>query len=79
MSFFNSETDKDVSVPFDFRIGADGSYSNVRRHMMRVVRYAPRGYVDFLALNKYRRLMIQNEFPAGVHTTRVLGIKNPSR
>lgn len=31
-------TQKDVQVPFGFCIGADGSYSVIRRQMMRVVR-----------------------------------------
>ena len=30
---------RDVQVHFDFCIGADGSYSNVRRQLMRYVRY----------------------------------------
>jgi kynurenine 3-monooxygenase len=30
----------EVEVDFDFCVGADGSYSNVRRQLMRVVRYA---------------------------------------
>ena len=28
---------KDVNVPFDFCVGADGSYSIIRRQLMRVV------------------------------------------
>jgi len=30
----------EVEVDFDFCVGADGSHSNVRRQLMRVVRYA---------------------------------------
>ncbi|KAI0780809.1 FAD/NAD-P-binding domain-containing protein [Trametes elegans] len=43
---------KDVDVPFDFCIGADGSYSIVRRQLMRVVRmdyqqwYIPHEYIE---------------------------------
>lgn len=79
MTVSNGETGKDVIVTFDLCIGADGSYSNVRRQMMRVVRYAPWSCAAFLALNKYYRLTIQNEFPTGVHTTRIHGIKNSGR
>lgn len=35
------ETAPETQVPFDFCIGADGSYSIVRRQLMRVVRYVP--------------------------------------
>ena len=38
LTFKNVATDSDVDVRFDFCVGADGSYSNVRRQMMRVVR-----------------------------------------
>ena len=31
----------ELQVKFDFCIGADGSYSVVRRQLMRVVRYGP--------------------------------------
>jgi kynurenine 3-monooxygenase len=31
----------DIRIKFDFCIGADGSYSVVRRQMMRVVRFVP--------------------------------------
>ena len=41
MIFHSGENKKDVEVSFDFCIGADGSYSNVRRQMMRVMRYVP--------------------------------------
>ncbi|KAG6814312.1 hypothetical protein H0H92_013437 [Tricholoma furcatifolium] len=34
----NLDTGKELSVNFDFCIGADGSYSVIRRQMMRVVR-----------------------------------------
>ncbi|KII88613.1 hypothetical protein PLICRDRAFT_54441 [Plicaturopsis crispa FD-325 SS-3] len=45
-------TQKDVQVPFGFCIGADGSYSVIRRQMMRVVRmnysqeYIPHEYLE---------------------------------
>lgn len=38
MSFHRADSGQDVNVQFDFCIGADGSYSNVRRQMMRFVR-----------------------------------------
>lgn len=38
MIFYAEDKGKDVTVSFDFCIGADGSYSNVRRQMMRVMR-----------------------------------------
>ncbi|KAF9053567.1 FAD/NAD-P-binding domain-containing protein [Hymenopellis radicata] len=38
MTFRDLNADKDVSAGFDFCIGADGSFSTVRRQMMRVVR-----------------------------------------
>lgn len=38
IKFSNGGTGEDVSVAFDFCVGADGSYSAVRRQMMRVVR-----------------------------------------
>ncbi|GJE90845.1 hypothetical protein PsYK624_069890 [Phanerochaete sordida] len=47
-----SDTGEDLTVPFDFCIGADGSYSIVRRQMMRVVRmdyqqtYIPHEYLE---------------------------------
>lgn len=34
------EKGEDLSVSFDFCVGADGSYSIVRRQMMKVVRFA---------------------------------------
>lgn len=39
MSFRDDNAGRDVSVTFDFCIGADGSFSAVRRQMMRVVRF----------------------------------------
>jgi kynurenine 3-monooxygenase len=39
LSAKNLESNVDVDVGFDFLIGADGSYSVVRRQMMRVVRF----------------------------------------
>ena len=41
MSVRDVEGARDVIVPFDFCVGADGSYSIVRRQLMRVVRYVP--------------------------------------
>ena len=38
LSFHNEASNKDVAVNFDFCVGADGSYSNVRRQLMRAVR-----------------------------------------
>lgn len=38
MSVRNVDAGKDTSVLFDFCVGADGSYSIVRRQLMRVVR-----------------------------------------
>jgi kynurenine 3-monooxygenase len=44
---------KDVQVNFDFCIGADGSYSVVRRQLMRVVRFVPlcRFFLAAIVLN----------------------------
>ena len=38
MTVKDNESGRDVHVDFDFCIGADGSYSVVRRQLMRVVR-----------------------------------------
>lgn len=35
----DSESQKEITVPFDFCVGADGSYSIIRRQLMRIVRY----------------------------------------
>ncbi|KAI8998528.1 FAD/NAD-P-binding domain-containing protein [Trametes punicea] len=48
----NTEAAKDVDVSFDLCVGADGSYSVVRRQLMRVVRmdyqqwYIPHDYIE---------------------------------
>lgn len=39
MAVRDSDTGKEIEVPFDFCVGADGSYSIIRRQLMRVVRY----------------------------------------
>ncbi|TFK54973.1 FAD/NAD(P)-binding domain-containing protein [Heliocybe sulcata] len=52
MTIKDLDSDLDRQVPFDFCIGADGSYSVVRRQLMRVVRmdyqqeYIPHEYVE---------------------------------
>lgn len=38
LTFHASAGGQDVKVRFDFCVGADGSYSNVRRQLMRCVR-----------------------------------------
>ena len=38
MNLRDVEGGKDVNVSFDFCVGADGSYSIIRRQLMRVVR-----------------------------------------
>jgi kynurenine 3-monooxygenase len=40
MLVHDSDEGKDIRVAFDFCIGADGSYSVVRRQLMRVIRCA---------------------------------------
>ena len=35
----DSESQKEITVPFDFCVGADGSYSIIRRQLMRIIRY----------------------------------------
>lgn len=40
MLVHDSNESKDIRVAFDFCIGADGSYSVVRRQLMRVIRCA---------------------------------------
>ncbi|KAK7691164.1 hypothetical protein QCA50_006267 [Cerrena zonata] len=55
MNVHDINGNKDVSVPFDFCIGADGSYSTVRRQLMRHVRmdfqqqYIPHEYLELRA------------------------------
>ncbi|KAL5529229.1 hypothetical protein ACEPAG_5213 [Sanghuangporus baumii] len=52
LTFHDSAGNKDVQVNFDFCVGADGSYSNVRRQLMRCVRmdyqqtYIPHEYLE---------------------------------
>ncbi|KAI5122069.1 hypothetical protein M0805_006052 [Coniferiporia weirii] len=52
LSFHDLIQNKHVQVPFDFCVGADGSYSNVRRQLMRSVRmdfqqtYIPHEYLE---------------------------------
>ncbi|KAI9065161.1 FAD/NAD-P-binding domain-containing protein [Trametes sanguinea] len=52
LSARNAATGEDVDVQFDFCVGADGSYSVVRRQLMRVVRmdyqqwYIPHDYIE---------------------------------
>ncbi|EJD05820.1 FAD/NAD-binding domain-containing protein [Fomitiporia mediterranea MF3/22] len=52
LTFHESAGNKEVTVPFDFCVGADGSYSNVRRQLMRCVRmdfqqtYIPHEYLE---------------------------------
>lgn len=52
ISMRNDQAKQDVSVTFDFCVGADGSYSIVRRQLMRVVRmdyqqeYIPDEYIE---------------------------------
>ncbi|KAJ3559340.1 hypothetical protein NM688_g409 [Phlebia brevispora] len=52
MSAKNLDSGRDVQVDFDFCVGADGSYSIVRRQLMRVVRmdyqqtYIPHEYLE---------------------------------
>jgi 2-polyprenyl-6-methoxyphenol hydroxylase-like FAD-dependent oxidoreductase len=41
MLVHNSSKDEDTWVNFDFLVGADGSYSVVKRQLMRVVRFVP--------------------------------------
>ncbi|KAH8117335.1 FAD/NAD-binding domain-containing protein [Phellopilus nigrolimitatus] len=49
---FRDSAEKEVQVDFDFCVGADGSYSNVRRQLMRSVRmnfqqtYIPHEYLE---------------------------------
>jgi kynurenine 3-monooxygenase len=38
LTFFSSEKNQNVDIYFDLCVGTDGSYSNVRRQMMRVTR-----------------------------------------
>lgn len=52
MAVRDSDTGKEIEVPFDFCVGADGSYSIIRRQLMRVVRmdyqqeYIPHDYLE---------------------------------
>ncbi|KAG6850582.1 hypothetical protein H0H93_011250 [Arthromyces matolae] len=59
ISMRNSESGKEFSVDFDFCIGADGSYSVIRRQMMRVVRM---DYQQEYIKHEY----IELKMPAGV-------------
>jgi len=72
----NLVTNIDVAVPFDFCIGADGSYSVIRRQMMRVVRQvlfpiqvAPSANLDVFRMD-FQQEYIRDEYvelrmPAG--------------
>lgn len=68
----NVRTGEDVSSAFDLIIGADGSYSVVRRQMMRVVRYAagvPLVYNRHNLTGSFANLLLaQDELPARVYT-----------
>ncbi|KAG6903206.1 hypothetical protein C0995_002749 [Termitomyces sp. Mi166 len=55
----NSESGEDFSVDFDFCVGADGSYSVIRRQMMRVVRM---DYQQEYIKHEY----IELKMPAGI-------------
>ncbi|KIJ34673.1 hypothetical protein M422DRAFT_61383 [Sphaerobolus stellatus SS14] len=52
LTFFSEEKNQNVDICFDLCMGTDGSYSNVRRQMMRVTRmdyqqeYIPHEYVE---------------------------------
>ena len=69
---------RDVDVPFHFCVGADGSYSIVRRQLMRVVRCVypidveySRPAAGFLRVCRRQfnpRLIPQDGLPAGVHS-----------
>ncbi|KAF8526976.1 FAD/NAD-P-binding domain-containing protein [Hysterangium stoloniferum] len=60
LTFEAQDIKKNVDIKFDLCIGADGSYSNVRRQMMRVTRmdyqqeYIPHEYIEL-------------KIPAGIH------------
>lgn len=67
----NVRTGEDASSAFDLIIGADGSYSVVRRQMMRVVRYAvvPLVYNRNNLTGSFSNLLLaQDELPARVYT-----------
>lgn len=51
MTVHDTSANADVSVHFDLCIGADGSYSIVRRQMMRVVRLATPFFYIFTMRN----------------------------
>jgi kynurenine 3-monooxygenase len=58
---------KDIGVDFDFCVGADGSYSVVRRQLMRVVRCVPFPYlwvtlVDYTTPHDVLRMDYQQEY-----------------
>ncbi|TBU50901.1 FAD/NAD(P)-binding domain-containing protein [Dichomitus squalens] len=61
MSVRDVQGAKDATVPFDFCVGADGSYSIVRRQLMRVVRM---DYQQEYILHEY----IELKMPAGPPT-----------
>jgi len=41
MTIYDAIQSQELHVRFDLCVGADGSYSTIRRQMMRVVRYCP--------------------------------------
>lgn len=70
----DADENKDVLIHFDFCVGADGSYSVVRRQMMRVVRLVQNRIIRALFL----MAALQHGLSSGVHPTRVLGIEDAS-
>lgn len=55
----------DVTITFDFCIGADGSYSVIRRQLMRVVRFVPWtliffGFIFLMAVASAAWIFIRN-------------------
>jgi 2-polyprenyl-6-methoxyphenol hydroxylase-like FAD-dependent oxidoreductase len=49
----NTNENKEVKVQFDFCVGADGSYSVVRRQLMRVIRYVIVRFMKSINLSQH--------------------------
>ena len=82
MTARDGDANTDFEIPFDFCVGADGSFSVIRRQLMRVVRYAP--YFCFCRRRSRWCLhplshVRQNGLSARIYTPRVPRAENTTR
>lgn len=68
MTIHDLDGSKDVQLKFDFCIGADGSYSIIRRQLMRIVRFVPLilHIGGFICLNCAGWIFIKNTFHTSI-------------